>query len=109
MDQPYRVFLDLAAEATPPEGGILSRTVFQDDSVKAVVFGFGAGQELSEHTSAKPAILHILSGRATIGLGTEPIDAGPGTWVHMAPKLSHSVKAIEPTVMLLLLLRGSGT
>ena len=105
MDLPYRVILDMAAEATPPEGGILSRTVFQDDSVKAVVFGFGTGQELSEHTSARPAIIHILSGRAMIGLGTDRIDAGPGTWIHMAPQLSHSVQATEPTVTLLLLLR----
>jgi hypothetical protein len=31
----------------------LSRTIFQDDKIKAVVFGFGQGQELSEHTGGE--------------------------------------------------------
>ncbi len=44
--------IDLAREAEPPADGILSRTVFQDDRIKAV-FDFGQGQELLEHTAAK--------------------------------------------------------
>jgi hypothetical protein len=36
--------LDLVKEAEPPADGILSRTVFQDDQIKGVVFGFGQGQ-----------------------------------------------------------------
>ena len=39
----------------PPEDGILSRTLFNDDRVKAVVFGFGKGEELSEHTASTAA------------------------------------------------------
>ena len=50
----YTLFRDLAQEAVPPQDGILSRTVFQDDKVKVVLFGFAVGQELSEHTAAKP-------------------------------------------------------
>ena len=41
--------VDLAKEVEPPEDGILTRTLFNDDHVKAVIFGFGQGQELSEH------------------------------------------------------------
>ena len=37
----YTHILDLAKEAEPPADGILSRTVIQDDQIKAVVFGFG--------------------------------------------------------------------
>jgi hypothetical protein len=48
----YTLILDLAKEAEPPAGCILSRTIFQDARLKAVVFGFGQGQELSEHTAA---------------------------------------------------------
>lgn len=36
----YTHVLDLAKEAEPPADGILSRTVFQKDRIKAVVFGF---------------------------------------------------------------------
>ena len=41
MTNSYTHILDLSKEAEPPSDGILSRTIFQDDFVKAVVFGFG--------------------------------------------------------------------
>jgi quercetin dioxygenase-like cupin family protein len=101
----YIHFLDLAKEAEPPADGILSRTIYQDDQVKAVVFGFGQGQELSEHTASKPAMLFFVKGEATVGLHDELKDAEPGTWVHMHAGLKHSIKAQTPTVMLLVLLK----
>ena len=69
MTTAYTHILDLAKEAEPPADGILSRTVFQDERIKAVVFGFGQGQELSEHTAAKPAMLYFVKGEASVGLG----------------------------------------
>jgi len=97
--------LDLAKEAEPPADGILSRTIFQDDKIKAVVFGFGQGQELSEHTAAKPAMLFFVKGEATVGLGGDVQEAQGGTWVHMPANLKHSIKARTPVVMLLVLLK----
>ena len=38
-------------------------------------------------------------------LGDEFQDARPGTWVHMAAGLRHSIQARTPTVMLLILLK----
>jgi quercetin dioxygenase-like cupin family protein len=63
MTSSYTHFLDVATEAQPPENGILSRTIYSDDRIKAVVFGFAAGEELSEHTASMPAILHFLRAR----------------------------------------------
>jgi hypothetical protein len=40
----YTHILDRAKEAEPPADGILSRTVFQDDRIKAVVFRFVGGK-----------------------------------------------------------------
>lgn len=101
----YTHILDLAKEAEPPVDGILSRTIFQDDKIKAVVFGFGQGQELSEHTAAKPAMLFFLKGEASVGLGDDTQEAQAGTWVHMPANLKHSIKAKTPVVMLLVLLK----
>jgi quercetin dioxygenase-like cupin family protein len=98
-------FVDLTKAVVLPEDGIISRTIYQDDRLKAVLFGFGAGQELSEHTASKPAILHFLSGEADVTLGASPLAATAGTWVHMAAGLSHSIIAKTPVVMLLLLLK----
>jgi quercetin dioxygenase-like cupin family protein len=106
MTTPYTHITDIARRAEPPADGILSRTVYEDEKVKAVVFGFGAGQELSEHTASTPAILHVVEGEATLTLGDDVIDARPGTWVHMPAGMRHAVRASTPTVMLLLLLKS---
>jgi quercetin dioxygenase-like cupin family protein len=101
----YSLFLDLAKEVEPPTKGILSRTLYNDEGVKAVIFGFAQGEELSEHTASMPAILHFLSGELKLTLGDDAVDASPGTWVHMPAGLRHSIQAKTPVVMLLLLLR----
>lgn len=105
MSTNYTHILDLAKEGEPPDSGILSRTIFQDDRVKAVLFGFGQGEELSEHTAAKPAMLFFVQGEATVGLGDDTQEARAGTWVHMPAHLKHSIKAKTPVVMLLVLLK----
>ena len=105
MNHNYTHIIDLAKEVEPPEDGILTRTLFNDDHVKAVIFGFGQGEELSEHTASMPAILHFIQGEATLTLGDKTVEAQPGTWIHMPANLQHSVHAKTPVVMLLLLLK----
>ncbi len=105
MSTSYTHILNLAEVAEPPADGILSRTVFQDDQVKVMTFGFSQGQELSEHTSAKPAMLFFVKGEACVGLGDDVQEAKAGTWIHMPANLKHSIKATKPTVMVLVLLK----
>ena len=105
MTTAYTHFLDLAKEVQPPDKGILSRTLFSDDRLKAVLFGFAQGEELSEHTASMPAVLHFLQGEATLTLGDDKPEAKPGTWVHMPTGLRHSIQAKTPMVMLLLLMK----
>jgi quercetin dioxygenase-like cupin family protein len=102
---PFALVPDIAAEVSIPKDGIITRAVYQDDSTKAVIFGFSAGQELSEHTAAVPAIMHFLKGEARVTLGHESIEAHAGTWVHMQRGLAHSVLAKTDVVMLLVLLK----
>jgi quercetin dioxygenase-like cupin family protein len=105
MKTPYTLIKDLAQEVRPPDKGILSRTIHNDDWLKAVVFGFGQGEELSEHTASTPAVLHFLLGEAKLTLDDDTLEAKPGTWVHMAVGMRHSIQANTPVVMLLLLLK----
>jgi len=97
----------LLEQISIPEAGIISRTVYQDEQIKAVLFGFAPGQELSEHTSATPAIMHFVQGEARVTLGQEVVEATSNTWVHMPAHFPHSILARTPVVMLLLLLRGT--
>jgi quercetin dioxygenase-like cupin family protein len=105
MATTYTHVSDLAQEVRPPDKGILSRTLFSDDRLKAVAFGFAQGEELSEHTASMPAVLHFLQGEATVTLGGDTVGANPGTWVHMPAGLRHGIRAQTPAVMLLLLLK----
>ncbi len=100
--------LDLASEAVPPEDGILSRTIHQDDHLKVVLFGFSAGQELSEHTASVPAVIQIVKGEGTLTLGTDEHEIQAGSFAHMPARLRHAVRARTPMVMLLLMLKSAG-
>jgi quercetin dioxygenase-like cupin family protein len=96
---------DVVKEAQIPAKGILSRTLHNDEKVKAVLFAFAAGEELSEHTASMPAILHFLQGEAKLTLGEDIVEAKSNTWVHMPTGQRHSIHAETAVVMLLLLLK----
>ena len=104
---PYTFIPDVrsAAPDVPPDS-ILSRTVYVDDIVKVTAFTFAAGQELSEHTASRPAILHFLDGEARLTLGKDTMRATAGSWAHMTANLVHSIRAETPVSMLLLLLKA---
>lgn len=94
------------AELVPeiPPDSIVSRTFYEADRLKAILFGFAPGQELSEHTAARPAILHFLTGEADLTLGEESISVQSGAFTYMPPHLAHSIVAKTEVIMLLYLL-----
>ncbi len=102
----YRFIPDISAEVTIPQDGILSRVIHNDDNVRVVIFGFAPGQELTEHTSKMPALLHVLSGDVKLRLGTDDMEAHTGTWVRMAPNLPHGLLARTPATVLLTLIKA---
>ncbi|MCC7104741.1 MAG: cupin domain-containing protein [Chloroflexi bacterium] len=103
MPAPYSHIADLAASEVPRDG-ILSRTLYDGADAKVILFGFDAGQELSEHTSSRPAVMHFVRGEAAVTVGGDALAATPGTWIRMAAGTAHSVRAQSPLVMLLTLL-----
>lgn len=105
MTAQYIHLPNLSQEADIPVNGILSRTLYQDDHVKVVIFGFAEGQELSAHTAPFRAIIHVLDGTARLKLGADTVEAGPGAWIQMEPNLEHGVFAVTPVRLLLTLLK----
>lgn len=102
---PY-VLHDLKALlAEIPPDSILSRTFYEDDQLRLVLFGFAAGQELSEHTAAMPVVIQILDGEGQLTLAGDTHAAKPGTWVHLPALLPHSVQARTPLTLLLWMLK----
>lgn len=68
------------------------------------VFGFDAGEELTEHQSPRTAAVQVLSGLLRFTVEGEQLELGPGSWLHMTPGAPHSLVAAEPSVMLLTLI-----
>lgn len=105
MESTYTFVPDLMAQEIPADG-ILSRTLYDDERAKVVLFAFAAGQELSEHTASMPAVLHQLRGEARWTLGADAMQVTAGAWVLMPPQLPHSIRTETPVLMLLTLLKG---
>jgi quercetin dioxygenase-like cupin family protein len=107
MDKGYTYIADLNKELSEiPKDGIVSRTLHNDDHLKAILFAFDQGQELSEHTASMPASIQIIKGEARITLGDDSVNASVGAWIHMSPGLRHSIYAETTLVMLLLLIKS---
>lgn len=107
MSKGYTFIPNLSKEfGEIPHDSIISRTIYNDEHLKAVLFGFDKGQELSEHTASMPAIIHIIQGEAKLKLGDDSVEAETGAWIHMPAGLRHAVYANTPLVMLLVLVKA---
>lgn len=108
MDFNYRYIANLIDQLPAiPADSIVSQSLNNDDRMSATLFGFAAGQELSEHTSSYPAVLTFLQGEAEVTLGADRMEAKAGAWMYMPPRLPHSIRARSSVVMLLLLMKDA--
>lgn len=96
---------DLADLIEIPEDGTLSRVLVKEGPLRLVAFGFDAGQELTEHTSARPVVIQVISGVLTVVVGAERHVMTPRSWLFLPADEPHSVVAVEPARMLLTMLR----
>ncbi len=101
------VRIDIATALEIPEEGTLSKVLYTDDQIRVVGFAFDAGQELTEHTATVPAVIQVVSGRFRFTAGDDRYDIGPSSWVHLAASVPHSVYAVEPSRLLLTLIKAS--
>jgi quercetin dioxygenase-like cupin family protein len=97
---------DLRAQVSIQPGAVVSKVVHRGDGLDVTVFGFDAGEGLTEHTAARPAVVQVLSGRMTVTVDDDPVELTPGGWLVMAAGAPHALLASEPTVLLLTLLPG---
>jgi quercetin dioxygenase-like cupin family protein len=104
MPESALYFSDLAAEAPPVARGIHSQTLYDGPDLRLVLFAFAPGEELSEHTAARPAVLHVLDGEGDAVVGGASHALGPGTWFRMPARMPHSILARTPLRLALYLL-----
>ena len=107
MTEPtYAFYPNLAAEAAIPARGIHSQTLSSEGGVDLVLFALAAGEQLSEHTAARAAIVHVLSGEGGLTVAGDTHEIGPGAWLRMDPRTPHSIEASTAMVFALYLLAG---
>ena len=99
----HTLISDPAGEVTVQPGAVVSKVVHRSSGLNVTVFGFDAGEQLTEHQAARAAVVQIVSGRLRFIVDGDELDLVDGSWLHMAPGAPHSLVAIEPTVMLLTL------
>jgi quercetin dioxygenase-like cupin family protein len=106
MDKPYSYIPNLAG-ALPEitENTVVSRSLHKDQKTDVTLFGFAAGQELTEHRSPYTAIIQVLKGEALFTLGDDEVKAQAGAWILMPPNLPHSLRASTSMEMLLTLIK----
>jgi quercetin dioxygenase-like cupin family protein len=105
IDAEREKIISLPQETQYAPNGIVSRTLLGTPTARAVLFGFSEGQELTEHTSTRRALIQILSGECEFRLGPQSHLLKAGDFLHMPANSPHAVKATKQFSMLLLLLQ----
>jgi quercetin dioxygenase-like cupin family protein len=95
----------IAAEVPVSPDGTLSRVLYRDDRLRIVGFSFDEKQELTEHTASIPVILQAITGALDVTAGGETVRLVPGAWMTLAASEPHTVVALEPSVLLLTMLK----
>lgn len=104
MSDDVLILADLAALAPHVPRGIHSQTLYDGPDLRLIVFAFAPGEELSEHTAARPAVVHVLDGEGDAVVGGDPHALVPGTWFRMPARMPHSIRARTPLRLALYLL-----
>ncbi len=88
-------------------GAVVSRTLLKQPSGSVTLFAFDAGEGLSEHTTPHHALLYGLEGEAEIMIGATPHVLASGRALHLPADVPHSVRALSPFKMMLVMLKQS--
>jgi quercetin dioxygenase-like cupin family protein len=87
------------------QAAIVSRVLARTSGGSITLFAFDAGQRLSEHTAPFDAIVHVIQGRLALTIDGSEVTPAPGEMVRMPAGVPHALEAIEPTHMILTMLR----
>jgi quercetin dioxygenase-like cupin family protein len=87
-------------------GAVVSRTLVKKPTGTITVFGFDAGEGLSEHTAPFDALILGLLGDAEVTLAGSSHRLGTGEMLRLPAGEPHAVKAVTPFKMLLIMIRA---
>ena len=79
------------------------RVLFSGPECRAVLIDLNSGDELRDHRLYERALVQIVSGRLGLVAGDNRMECDAGTLLTFAPGETRSVRALEPSRILLLL------
>jgi len=98
--------IDLSEWIEFADRGTVSKTLLDAPEARITLFCMTAGQELTEHTAAKPATVHFTEGEGEFVMAGKSHAIKPGAWFYMPKGTPHALKARSNIVFVLTLLRG---
>jgi quercetin dioxygenase-like cupin family protein len=94
------------AEALPvTASSTTSRSLVDNEHVRVVAFTFDTGEELTEHTAAMPVVVQVLAGSMRFEVAGQAHRLVAGDCVYLAAREPHSLEALEPALMSLVMIR----
>ena len=88
------------------EGSVVSRTIVDKKTGTVTFFAFDKGQGLSEHTAPFDALVHVVDGEVEITISGQIVYVKSGEMVIMPANKAHSLKAVTPFKMILVMIRS---
>jgi quercetin dioxygenase-like cupin family protein len=104
VSETNRVFMMFDMVQYQP-GAVVSREVIQRPHGTVTVFAFDSGEGLSEHTAPFDALVLDLDGDVEITVAGEPHRLSAGQAIIMPAGKPHSLKALSPFKMMLVMIR----
>jgi len=96
--------VSLAETVQMSASGIVSRTLLQCAEMRVVLFSFAAGQELTEHSNPRRALVQILDGSCDFFFAGTWQRLTAGMLLHMPPNHPHAVRTVDGPFSMLLTL-----
>jgi quercetin dioxygenase-like cupin family protein len=79
------------------------RVLFSRPEGRAVLIDLNAGDEMGDHRLHENAVVHVVSGRLAVSTGGQDVECEAGMLLTFASGENRSVRALEPSRILLLL------
>lgn len=97
--------VEICEQITWETGKIVSKSLVQRDDLTMTLFAFDAGEGVSTHASTGDAFVVVLDGSAEITVDGVMNVAKKGQSIIMPANIPHSVKAVTPYKMLLIVVK----
>lgn len=88
------------------KGSVVSREIIKQKTGTLTLFAFDEGQGLSEHTAPFDATVYCVDGEVEVTISGNPIRLKAGEMITMPANEPHSLQAVSPFKMLLIMIRA---